>query len=180
MLPMTVLRRFDCVLAPTKAKVLAEHERSKGSKLTGDALDTKLSKAAGQRFHNHTPLDFAKLSHNGGGNNVRFGDSFTEDQFPGDTFDYFLTNPPFGVDWKKQQKAIEDEHRKRGFDGHFGAGLPHLPDAWMDRSKDKVGFEINFNRHFYEFTPPRPLAEIDAELKKADEEIMRLLREVTE
>ncbi len=58
--------------------------------------------------------------------------------------------------------------------------LPHVPDAWMDRTKDKVGYEINFNRHFYRFTPPRPLAVIDAELKEAEEEILRLLREVTE
>jgi len=56
---------------------------------------------------------------------------------------------------------------------------PHLPDAWLDRDKDKVGYEINFNRHFYVFTPPRPLAEIDAELKQAEEEILQLLREVT-
>ncbi len=57
--------------------------------------------------------------------------------------------------------------------------LPHVPDAWMDRSKDKIGYEINFNRHFYKYTPPRPLEEIDADLKKAEEEIVRLLREVT-
>ena len=49
----------------------------------------------------------------------------------------------------------------------------------MDRTKDKVGYEINFNRHFYRFTPPRALVAIDADLKKAEEEIMRLLREVT-
>ncbi len=49
----------------------------------------------------------------------------------------------------------------------------------MDRSKDKVGYEINFNRYFYVFTPPRPLAEIDVELKAAEDEIVRLLREVT-
>jgi type I restriction enzyme M protein len=55
-----------------------------------------------------------------------------------------------------------------------------VPDAWMDRSKDKVGYEINFNRHFYKFTPPRKLADIDADLKKAEDEILRLLREVTE
>lgn len=61
MLPMTVLRRFDCVLAPTKAKVLAEHTKRKGGKIEGDALDTNLNKAAGQRFHNHSPLDFEKL-----------------------------------------------------------------------------------------------------------------------
>jgi len=57
--------------------------------------------------------------------------------------------------------------------------LPHVPDAWMDRTKDKVGYEINFNRYFYKYVPPRPLEEIDADLKKAEEEIMRLLREVT-
>jgi type I restriction enzyme M protein len=57
--------------------------------------------------------------------------------------------------------------------------LPHVPDAWMDRTKDKVGYEINFNRHFYRYTPPRPLEDIDADLKKAEEEILRLLREVT-
>ncbi len=57
--------------------------------------------------------------------------------------------------------------------------LPHVPDAWIDHEKTKVGYEINFNRHFYRFTPPRPLSEIDADLKKAEEEIVRLLREVT-
>lgn len=555
MLPMTVLRRFDSVLAPTKKKVVAEYEKSLGGKLTGDALDTKLNKVAGQRFHNRSLLDFEKLkgdpddinkhlvsyiqgfsanvrrifeyfefeaeiekmheanilylvvskfadvdlhpsrvpneqmglifenlirrfnelanetagdhftprevirlmvnllfihddkllatpgtvrklldpacgtggmlaeaqrylrehnaeaklyvygqdynkrayataasdmlmkevSHNGGENNVRFGDIFIDDQFAGESYDYFLSNPPFGVDWKRQQKEIRREHEKRGFDGRFGAGLPrvndgallflqhmwskredvkpkehregsrlaivfsgspmftggagsgesevrrwilendwleaivalpesmfyntgigtyvwiltnrkekrrkgkvqlldardiwtpggseeskrslgdkrrhmteaqiqdivrlygqfeegarskifdnedfgytritverplrdeagkvvrdkkgvkadaklrdfenvplkedidayferevrpHVPDAWMDRAKDKVGYEINFNRHFYVFTPPRELAEIDADLKRAEEEIMGLLREV--
>lgn len=57
--------------------------------------------------------------------------------------------------------------------------LPYVPEAWMDRTKDKVGYEINFNRYFYKYTPPRPLAEIDADLKIAEEEIMRLLSEVT-
>ena len=57
---------------------------------------------------------------------------------------------------------------------------PHVPDAWMDRRKDRIGYEINFNRHFYKHKPPRPLEVIDAELKEAEEEILRLLREVTE
>ena len=57
--------------------------------------------------------------------------------------------------------------------------LPHVTDAWMDRTRDKVGYEINFNRHFYHYTPPRPLEEIDADLKQAEERITRLLREVT-
>jgi type I restriction enzyme M protein len=65
-------------------------------------------------------------------------------------------------------------------DAYFAREVkPHVPDAWMDRSKDKVGYEINFNRHFYVFTPPRPLGQIDAELKAAEDEILRLLHEVT-
>ncbi len=299
MLPMTVLRRFDCVLASSKAKVLAEYAKRKDGKVKGEALDLRLNKVAGQRFHNRSDLDFKKLKgdpdnvekhlvsyikgfsrnvrdifdffefeneiermreanilylvaskfcdvdlhpntvpneqmghifenlirrfnelanetagdhftprevirlmvnilfiqddkllatpgtirklldpacgtggmlaeaqnylrehhgaaklyvygqdynkrayataasdmlmkqvdHNGTGNNVRYGDSFTEDQFEDETFDYFLTNPPFGVDWKKQQKEIQQEHSKRGFDGRFGAGLPRVNDG---------------------------------------------------
>ncbi len=299
MLPMTVLRRFDCVLAPTKARVLAEHERLKDGRIEGSALDARLNQITGQNFHNHSPLDFEKLkgdadnidkhlvsyikgfsknvrdifdffefeneiermceadilylvvskfsdvdlhpktvpneqmgsifenlirrfnelanetagdhftprevirlmvsilfihddellatpgtvrklldpacgtggmlaeaqnymrehhdaaklfvygqdynkrafataasdmlmkevSHNGGSNNVRFGDSLIDDQFKDDSFDYFLTNPPFGVDWKKQQKVIQREHEKEGPDGRFGAGLPRVNDG---------------------------------------------------
>ncbi len=299
MLPMTVLRRFDCVLAPTKAKVLAEYDKRKGGKLNDDALDKFLSKAAGQRFHNHSPLTFEKLKgdpdnidkhlasyingfsanvrrifeyfeftneiermreanilylvvskfcevdlhpdevksdemgrifenlirrfnelanetagdhftpreiirlmvsllfmrddellatpgtvrklldpacgtggmlaeaqnylreqyleaklyvygqdynkrafataasdmlikqvdHNGGGDNVRYGDCFTEDQFPDEKFDYLLANPPFGVDWKKQATAIEKERDVFGDKGRFEAGLPRVNDG---------------------------------------------------
>ena len=70
-----------------------------------------------------------QVDHNGAGDNIRFGDSFTEDQFASETFDYLLANPPFGVDWKKQQKEIQQEHDKRGFDGRFGAGLPRVNDG---------------------------------------------------
>lgn len=298
-LPLTVLRRFDSVLEPTKAKVLAEHARLKESRLNDDAIDKLLCKVAGQRFHNHSPLTFNQLKgdpdnidkhlvsyikgfsanvqrifeyfefeneiekmreanilylvvskfcevdlhpervrneqmglifenlirrfnelanetagdhftprevirlmvsilfmqddallttpgtvrklldpacgtggmlaeaqnylrehhaaaqlfvygqdynkrafataasdmlikqvdHNGGGDNIRYGDTFTADQFEGEKFDYFLSNPPFGVDWKKQQKQIQDEHAKRGFGGRFGAGLPRVNDG---------------------------------------------------
>lgn len=78
-------------------------------------------------------------------------------------------------------RDFENVPLKEDIDAYFRREvLPHMPDAWMDRSKDKVGYEINFNRHFYTFTPPRKLAEIDADLKKAEDEILRLLREVTE
>jgi type I restriction enzyme M protein len=53
--------------------------------------------------------------------------------------------------------------------------LPHAPDAWIDREKTKVGYEIPFNRHFYVFKPPRPLAEIDAELKGVTDRILTMI-----
>jgi type I restriction enzyme M protein len=303
MLPFVVLRRFDCVLAQTKAKVVAEYEKLKGGKITGDALDPRLNKIAGKdfRFHNHSPLDLEKLKGdpdhidkhlvsyiNGFSANVRrifeffeigaeiekmheanilflvvskfcdvdlhpdkvknedmgklfehlirkfneqanetagdhftprevihlmvdllfidddavlskpnvvrklldpacgtggmltqainyieehqqaaklwvfgqdynkrsyavaasdlllkgrdnseiaFGDSLVDDQFgPSHAatqgrFDYLLANPPFGVDWKRQQKEITREHEKEGFGGRFGAGLPRVNDG---------------------------------------------------
>lgn len=315
MLPMTVLRRFDCVLAPSKPEVLAEHSRW-GGRLDGDALDVRLNRAAGQRFHNHSPLDFEKLKgdpdniaqhlvsyiqgfsanvrrifeyfefeteiekmqesnilylvvskfcdvdlhpdrvpneqmgllfenlirrfnelanetagdhftprevirlmvsilfihddellatpgtvrklldpacgtggmlaeaqnylrehhgaarlyvygqdynnrafataasdmlmkqvdHNGGGDSIRFGDSLTDDQFAEETFDYFLTNPPFGVDWKRQKNEIQREHDRLGFEGRFGAGLPRVNDG-----------SLLFLQHMtHKFEPVRP------------------------
>ncbi|OBG12518.1 restriction endonuclease subunit M [Mycolicibacterium celeriflavum] len=55
---------------------------------------------------------------------------------------------------------------------------PHVPDAWIDTKKTRVGYEIPFTRHFYKYVPPRPLAEIDADLEKQVAKIMDLLREV--
>jgi type I restriction enzyme M protein len=57
---------------------------------------------------------------------------------------------------------------------------PHVPHAWIDRKKDKIGYEIPFNRYFYEYTPPRDLEEIDTDLQKVTKEILDLLNEVTE
>jgi type I restriction enzyme M protein len=57
--------------------------------------------------------------------------------------------------------------------------LPHAPDAWIDPDKTKVGYEIPFNRHFYVFKPPRPLAEIDAELKGVTDRILGLIGGLT-
>ena len=55
---------------------------------------------------------------------------------------------------------------------------PHLPDAWMDRSKDKIGYEINFTKYFYEYKPMRPLEEINKDLLKLEEETEGLLKEI--
>jgi type I restriction enzyme M protein len=298
MLPMTVLRRFDCVLADTKQAVLTKHEQIK-RKFDGEALDAMLNKVSKQKFHNHSPLSFDKMKgapdsiakdlvsyirgfsanvqrifdyfefekevelmneanilylvvsrfstvdlhpnrvsniemgqifenlirrfnelanetagdhftpreviklmvsllfindddllsepgtvrkmldptcgtggmlaesqaylrrhhfeaqlftygqdynkrafataasdmlikevgHNGTGENIRFGDSLIDDKFENETFDYLIANPPFGVDWKKQQSEVTMEHEKQGFSGRFGAGLPRVNDG---------------------------------------------------
>jgi len=296
MLPLTVLRRFDCVLASTKESVLAEAKRYENSTtIIGNALDEKLNKIAKQRFHNRSPLDFERLKgdpdnidkhlvsyiegfsknirdifekfefvteiekmreanilylvvskfceidlhpkvvdniqmgllfedlirrfneaanetagdyftprevirlmvdillspddevltqpgiirkvldpacgtggmlseaqnhlrnnnqkaalwvfgqdfnprayaiaasdllmKDGENSDIRFGDTLTEDRFPDDKFEYLLANPPFGVDWKKQQKFVQAERDKQGYSGRFGAGLPRVNDG---------------------------------------------------
>lgn len=294
MLPMTVLRRFDCVLAETKPMVVAEYNERR-ERWSADTLDGRLNMVAGQRFHNHSPLDFGRLKSDpdhinqhlvsyidgfsknvrdifdyfdfkaeiakmheanilylvvvkfcdidlhpdvvdniqmgllfedlirrfneaanetagdyftprevirlmvdilftpdddilttegkvftlldpacgtggmlseaqrhlqamnsraqlwvfgqdfnprayaiaasdllmkdGENSRIEFGDSLINDRFEGRTFDYLLANPPFGVDWKKQQQKIKQEHEKLGFEGRFGAGLPRVNDG---------------------------------------------------
>jgi type I restriction enzyme M protein len=77
-------------------------------------------------------------------------------------------------------RDFENVPLKKDIDAYFEQEVrPHVPDAWMDRSKDKVGYEITFNRHFYEYKPPRSLEVIDRELKLAEDAIVRLLAEVT-
>jgi type I restriction enzyme M protein len=58
--------------------------------------------------------------------------------------------------------------------------LPHVSDAWVDESKTKIGYEINFNRYFYQYVPPRPLAEIEAELKQIENGIAKILSEMAQ
>lgn len=60
---------------------------------------------------------------------IEYGDSLTNDKYDNEKFDYFLANPPFGVDWKRQQKEVKREHEKLGFAGRFGAGLPRVNDG---------------------------------------------------
>ncbi len=63
--------------------------------------------------------------------NIALGDTLTEDAFDDKKFDYGLSNPPFGVDWKDQRAAVEDEHTKLGFNGRFGPGTPAVSDGAM-------------------------------------------------
>ena len=61
--------------------------------------------------------------------NIYLGDTLTDDGFRTKHFDFLLSNPPFGVDWKTQQKKVTDEHEQRGFAGRFGPGLPRVSDG---------------------------------------------------
>jgi len=61
--------------------------------------------------------------------NIARGNSFSEDGHKAQKFDYMLSNPPFGVEWKKVQKVVEDEHETQGYAGRFGPGLPRINDG---------------------------------------------------
>jgi type I restriction enzyme M protein len=63
--------------------------------------------------------------------NIVAGNTLSDDGHAGHKFDYMLSNPPFGVEWKKVEKAVRDEHEKKGFDGRFGPGLPRVSDGSM-------------------------------------------------
>jgi type I restriction enzyme M protein len=61
--------------------------------------------------------------------NIVLGNTLSEDGLLGKLFDYMLSNPPFGVEWKKIEKAIRDEYEKQGYNGRFGPGLPRVSDG---------------------------------------------------
>ena len=95
------------------------------------ALDSEAEVTCfGQEF-NPSTFAIAKadmMIRGGDPNNMRFGDTLSDDQFEGYTFDYIISNPPFGIDWKREQKAVEDE-AKRGTNGRFAPGLPKISDG---------------------------------------------------
>ncbi len=61
--------------------------------------------------------------------NIVLGNTLSDDGLPGKLFDYMLSNPPFGVEWKKIERAIRDEHEQQGYNGRFGPGLPRVSDG---------------------------------------------------
>lgn len=63
--------------------------------------------------------------------NIAFGNTLTDDAFPTHKFHYMLSNPPYGVDWKKSKDKVTEEHEAQGMDGRFGAGLPRISDGQL-------------------------------------------------
>ena len=187
-LPFTLLLRIEGILQPTREAVLAEHERllalnakaraeAKAKGRENEALGSeriwknreeftkalkKVCKAAGVTL---APPQLKALLQALSERDAEADICLDAKGKPEpDTEARDVENIPLGTD-------IEE---------YFAREVrPHVPDAWMDRSKDKIGYEIPFNRHFYVYTPPRPLEEIDAELKAVSSEIMDLLREVS-
>lgn len=75
------------------------------------------------------------------------------------------------------QRDTENVPLKESIEGYFKREvLPYAADAWIDEEKTKIGYEIPFNRHFYVFEPPRPLAEIDIELKQTTDNILKMIK----
>ncbi len=89
-------------------------------------------KCFGQEFNPET-YAIAKadmLIKNGNASGMKFGDTLNNDAFTGYEFDYIISNPPFGIDWKREKDAVESE-AKKGYEGRFGPGLPAISDGQM-------------------------------------------------
>ncbi|WP_034530350.1 type I restriction-modification system subunit M [Bifidobacterium stellenboschense] len=71
------------------------------------------------------------LLRGGEAGNIAFGNTLTEPAFAGEEFGYQISNPPYGVDWKKSKREVEDEYKNEGFKGRFGAGLPRVSDGQL-------------------------------------------------
>ncbi|HEY7830998.1 MAG TPA: class I SAM-dependent DNA methyltransferase [Solirubrobacteraceae bacterium] len=83
----------------------------------------------------------------------------------------FVEDPTERFDTLTYRTTVDDYMREEV--------LPYVPDAWVDHEKTKIGYEIPLTRHFYKYVPPRPLEEIDAEIKALEDEIQRLLSQVS-
>jgi type I restriction enzyme M protein len=82
----------------------------------------------------------------------------------------FVEDPTMRFEMLAYRTAVDDYMREEV--------LPYAPDAWVDHARTKIGYEVPLARHFYKYVPPRPLEEIDAEIKKLEDQIQRLLAEV--
>ena len=90
--------------------------------------------------------------------------------------------PAGASDWEADptERLTSTEYRTAIHDYMASEVHPYVPEAWVDHEKTRIGYEIPLTRHFYKYLPPRPLAEIDAEIKQLEAEIQVLLSEVVE
>jgi type I restriction enzyme M protein len=90
-----------------------------------------------------------------------------------------LPGPVDAFDEDPTVRIASRPHRDAVDEYMTAAVLPYVPDAWVDHSKSKIGYEIPLTRQFYKYVPPRPIVEIDAEIRALEAEIQKLLREAT-
>ena len=90
-----------------------------------------------------------------------------------------LPADPVSFEPDPSARLASDPYRQAVEEYMHAEVLPYVPDAWVDHAKTKLGYEIPLTRHFYRYVPPRPLEEIDAEIRQLEDEIQELLAEVT-
>ena len=134
----------ELLVAPEKAEIMEEgctktaYDMAMGTSQMLSCMEERIHElnrdvevtCFGQEF-NPSTFAIAKadmMIRGGDPNNMRFGDTLSDDQFPGFTFRYCISNPPFGIDWKREQKAVEAEAAK-GELGRFAPGLPKISDG---------------------------------------------------
>lgn len=136
----------ELLVAPEKAEITAEgctktaYDMAMGTSQMLGCLNERLQAISadatltcfGQEFNPET-YAIAKadmLIKGGNASGMKYGDTLSDDAFSGYEFDYIISNPPFGIDWKREKTQVESE-AKRGFDGRFGPGLPAISDGQM-------------------------------------------------
>lgn len=137
----------ELLVAPEKDKIKAEgctktaYDMAMGTSQMLGCLTERLQEinedadltCFGQEFNPET-YAIAKadmLIKGGNASGMMYGDTLSDDKFKGFEFDYIISNPPFGIDWKREKTAVEDEFKKEGYDGRFGPGLPAISDGQM-------------------------------------------------
>ena len=149
----------------SKGKELGDADIEKIGKLYFDFKETKESKIFDGKDFGYTTITVDRPLVDESGNSILSTKGKTKGQPQSDANLRDTENVPL--------KEDIEEYFKREV-------LPYAPEAWIDTSKSKVGYEIPFNRYFYDYKPPRSLAEIDADLRKITAEIQLLLAEVSE
>ncbi len=136
----------ELLVAPEKAEIMAEgctktaYDMAMGTSQMLGCLTERLQSISeeaaltcfGQEFNPET-YAIAKadmLIKGGNASGMKFGDTLSEDAFSGYEFDYIISNPPFGIDWKREKSQVEAE-AKQGYDGRFGPGLPAISDGQL-------------------------------------------------
>ena len=168
-LPITVLRRLDCVLKNTKADVLAAVPKLGTS--IDRAKDKVLNKVAGYNFHNRSKFDFDKIvadPNNVAANLRNYINGFSSTAR--EIIEYF--NFDDQIDYESipfLRKEKDGSLHPQTIEEYYNREVkPHLPESWIDHKKTKVGYEINFTKYFYEFKPLRSLEDIKADIKKLE------------